>query len=75
MGNATAPHRRRPGKHRRGALLGVAVLAATALAGDPGNGSLRRVLEPLGPRRVPASGREASDVDTPEDWRRLGDPE
>jgi molybdopterin-guanine dinucleotide biosynthesis protein A len=52
----------------------VAELRA-AMPADPGNGSLRRVLEPLGPRRVPASGEEASDVDTPEDWQRLGDPE
>lgn len=54
-------------------LWRVAELRA-AMPADPGNGSLRRVLQPLGPRRVPASGEEASDVDTPEDWQRLGGP-
>lgn len=35
------------------------------------NVSLRDVLGPLEPVTVPASGAEASDVDTPEDWERL----
>ncbi len=46
-----------------------------AMPGDPGNRPIRRVLEPLGPERIPAIGEEASDVDTPDDWRRVRGPD
>lgn len=36
--------------------------------------AVRGVLGPLEPVSVPASGAEASDVDTPEDWERLRGP-